>query len=174
MIGTSFSSLRHIFVGRGERVVESLGMVYKCHYPHYAKTTARNVKLSPLHARQEALGAYFRDVSGWEGADWYAGAGQDPAPLAEKLSWGRHEWWHLWEREHRACREGVALIDMSFFGLGSFAIAGPASVSRAAPHTSAIVVSGFMIIPPVSGLSCYRETSRIGGHKYRYKGDKVR
>ena len=99
---------------RGERVVESLGMVYKCHYPHYAKSTARNVKLSPLHARQEARGAYFRDVSGWEGADWFAGVGEDPAPLAEKLSWGRHDWWHLWEREHRACREGVALIDMSF------------------------------------------------------------
>ena len=35
--------------------------------------TARGAKLSPLHHRLVAQGAHFRDVSGWEGADWYAG-----------------------------------------------------------------------------------------------------
>jgi hypothetical protein len=53
------------------RVVESLGKVYKCHYPHRPVETARGVRLSPLHERLKAQGAYFRDVSGWEGADWY-------------------------------------------------------------------------------------------------------
>ena len=58
------------------------------------------------------MGAYFRDVSGWEGADWYAGAGRT-AQLG-KLTWGRHAWFDQWAREHQACREGVVLIDMSF------------------------------------------------------------
>ena len=60
---------------RRTRTVESLGMVYQCHYPTRSMQTARGAKLSPLHDRLAAQGAYFRDVSGWEGADWYAAAG---------------------------------------------------------------------------------------------------
>ena len=32
----------------------------------------------------------------------------------EKLSWGRQNWFPYWEAEHRAAREGVILMDMSF------------------------------------------------------------
>src|SRR5205085_6321349 len=51
-------------------------------------------------------------VSGWEGADWYAPPGEKPE--VEKLCWGRHNWFPYWEAEHRAAREGVILMDMSF------------------------------------------------------------
>ena len=98
---------------RKARVVESLGKVYKCHYPHRPTLTARGVRRSPLHERLAARGAYFRDVSGWEGADWFAGAGQT-AELGE-LSWGRHAgWWGRWAAEHVACRDACVLLDMSF------------------------------------------------------------
>jgi len=99
---------------RAARVVESLGNVYKCHYPHYQLATARGAKRSAVHARLEGAGACFRDVSGWEGADWYAPVGSAPADHVGELSFGRHDWWPLWEAEHAACREGVALVDMSF------------------------------------------------------------
>jgi glycine cleavage system aminomethyltransferase T/glycine/D-amino acid oxidase-like deaminating enzyme len=97
---------------RRVRTVESLGQVYQCHYPTKSMQTARGVKRSPVHDRLAAQGAYFRDVSGWEGADWYAGAGvtADPGPL----TWGRPAWWSQWQAEHRAVREGVGLMDMSF------------------------------------------------------------
>ena len=97
---------------RRMRTVESLGMVYRCHYPTRSMQTARGVKRSPLHDRLAARGAYFRDVSGWEGADWYAPAGV--APPVERLSWGRQNWFPYWEAEHHAAREGVILMDMSF------------------------------------------------------------
>jgi 4-methylaminobutanoate oxidase (formaldehyde-forming) len=97
---------------RRERTVESLGLVYKHHYPTRTPETARGAKRSPFHDRLAAQGAYFKDVSGWEGADWYAPPGT-PA-VVEKLSWGRQNWFAYWEAEHRACREGVVLIDMSF------------------------------------------------------------
>ena len=97
---------------RQARVVESLGKVYKCHYPNRPTETARNVKRSPLHERLAARGAYFRDVSGWEGADWYAGEGA--APEVGELTYGRPAWFGTWATEHAACREGVVLIDMSF------------------------------------------------------------
>lgn len=97
---------------RRARTIESLGLVYKCHYPTMSPQTARGVKRSAVHDRLAAAGAYFRDVSGWEGADWYAPPGNEPT--VERLSWGRENWFPWWEAEHRAAREGAILMDMSF------------------------------------------------------------
>jgi 4-methylaminobutanoate oxidase (formaldehyde-forming) len=97
---------------RRTRTVESLGMVYMCHYPFRSMQTARGAKLSPIHDRLAAEGAYFRDVSGWEGADWYAGRGETPDP--GPLGWDRPRWFDRWAAEHKAAREGVILMDMSF------------------------------------------------------------
>jgi glycine cleavage system aminomethyltransferase T/glycine/D-amino acid oxidase-like deaminating enzyme len=97
---------------RRTRTVESLGMVYKCHYPTRSMQTARGAKKSAIYDRLAARGAYFRDVSGWEGADWYAPAGSEPK--VERLSWGRQSWFPHWQAEHQATREGVILMDMSF------------------------------------------------------------
>ena len=92
---------------RRTRTVESLGMVYQCHYPTRSMMTARGAKQSPFYDRLAARGAYFRDVSGWEGADWYGNP--DNA-----LTFGKPSWFPQWQREHRAAREGVILMDMSF------------------------------------------------------------
>lgn len=97
---------------RAKRTVESLGMVYQCHYPTRTLTTARGAKRSPLHDRLAAAGAYFRDVSGWEGADWYAPPGG--TATVDTLSWGRQHWFPYWAAEHRAAREGVIAMDMAF------------------------------------------------------------
>ena len=105
---------------RRERTIESLGMVYRCHYPTLSPQTARGVKTSAIHDRLVAARAYFRDVSGWEGADWYAPAGFEPK--VGKLSWGRENWFPWWEAEHRAAREDVILMDMSF--MSKFSVQG--------------------------------------------------
>ena len=97
---------------RRTRTVESLGMVYQCHYPTRSMQTARGCKKSAIHDRLAAQGAYFKDVSGWEGPDWYGEPGQTPDP--GPLSWGRPQWFSRWKAEHDACREGVIVMDMSF------------------------------------------------------------
>jgi len=97
---------------RRKRTVESLGMVYKCHYPTMSLQTARGAKKSPFHDRLAAAGAYFKDVSGWESPDWYRPGTVNPDP--GPLSFGRHEWFPEWRAEHQAAREGVILMDMSF------------------------------------------------------------
>ena len=96
---------------RRDRAVESLGKVYKCHYPTLSTGTARGARRSALHDRLAAAGAYFSEVSGWEAPNWYAPAGEKAE--VEKLSFGRMNWWPYWEAEHRACREAVILMDMS-------------------------------------------------------------
>jgi glycine cleavage system aminomethyltransferase T/glycine/D-amino acid oxidase-like deaminating enzyme len=122
---------------RKHRTVESLGMVYKCHYPTMSYQTARGAKKSPFHDRLAAQGAYFRDVSGWEGADWYAPAGFEPK--VDKLSWGRENWFPWWEAEHKAAREGVILMDMSF--MSKFKVQGR-DAGKVLNHISANNVDG--------------------------------
>jgi glycine cleavage system aminomethyltransferase T/glycine/D-amino acid oxidase-like deaminating enzyme len=132
---------------RATRTVESLGMVYATHYPGRSMRTARGAKLSPIHDRLVGQRAFFRDVSGWEGADWYAPqrsipggtmpgtAGPDPG----ELSWGRRDWYAYWEAEHHACREGVILMDMSF--MAKFAVQGR-DAGRELDRLSANAVNG--------------------------------
>lgn len=97
---------------RKHRTVESLGMVYKCHYPYKSMQTARGAKQSAVYERLKDHGAYFKDVSGWEGADWFAPEGQKAQ--IDTHTWGKEPWFAFWEAEHRAARENVILMDMSF------------------------------------------------------------
>ena len=99
---------------RRQRTVEALGMVYKCHYPNLSLETARGARQSPFHMQLAAAGGYFREVSGWESPDWYAAAGSKPDP--GPLTWGRASWFPAWQAEHRAARENVVVMDMSFMG----------------------------------------------------------
>lgn len=122
---------------RRTRTVESLGMVYQCHYPTRSMQTARMVKLSPIHQRLAERGAFFRDVSGWEGADWYAPPGVTPGP--EQLSWGRQQWFPWWQAEHEATRSGVIVMDMSF--MAKFLVQGR-DAGRLLDHLSGNAVDG--------------------------------
>jgi 4-methylaminobutanoate oxidase (formaldehyde-forming) len=112
-------------------------MVYQCHYPTRSMLTARGAKKSAIHDRLAARGASFKDVSGWEGADWYLPAGAKTQE--ERLSWGRQHWFPYWEAEHRAAREGVILMDMSF--MAKFLVQGR-DAGKVLNHISANHVDG--------------------------------
>jgi len=99
---------------RRDRVQEALGKVYKCHYPNDSNRTGRGAKISPIYHKLAARGAFFRDVSGVESADWFTLDGSRPGDDANPLTWGRPAWWQNWKEEHEACRDGVILLDMSF------------------------------------------------------------
>ena len=122
---------------RRARVSEMLGQVYKCHYPTKAPITARGIKKSALHDRLKEAGAYFTEVSGWESPAWFA-----PTPgeaVTGDLSYGRMHWWEYWKAEHEACREAVALIDMSF--MAKFMVEG-SDAGAALDYISANKING--------------------------------
>ena len=98
---------------RKERAGEALGHTYKVHYPDSQYETCRNAKQSIFHEQLLARGAYMKDVSGWESPGWY-GTEHSSNETPMKHSFGREPWFPKWEAEHRACRENVALFDMSF------------------------------------------------------------
>ena len=99
---------------RRTRTVEALGMVYQCHYPARQMKSARGAKRSPIHDRLVAERAYFKEVSGWEGADWYAPPGVEPVMSELSWRWNDQQWFKYWKAEHDAARNGVIVMDMSF------------------------------------------------------------
>ncbi len=107
---------------RASRTVEALGMVYECHLPGRSMKSARGARRSPLHDRLTIQRPYFRDVSGWESPDWYGFDGTEPTP-----TWGQPGYFARWREEHRAAREGVILMDMSF--MAKFLVQGPGAGS---------------------------------------------
>jgi 4-methylaminobutanoate oxidase (formaldehyde-forming) len=96
-----------------DRTVESLGLLYAMHWPFRQPETARGVRKSALHDRLAAAGACFGEVAGFERANWFAAAGQEPR---YEYSYGRQNWFGQSAAEHRAVREQVGLFDQSSFG----------------------------------------------------------
>ena len=105
---------------RAERTAEIVGTVYAAHTPGIELSTARGHFVSPVHDRLVAEGARLRDVSGWESAAWYAGRGRT---ATAEPGWGHQPWFESWAAEHRAVREAVGLMDMSF--MAKLSVRGP-------------------------------------------------
>jgi glycine cleavage system aminomethyltransferase T/glycine/D-amino acid oxidase-like deaminating enzyme len=99
---------------RAERVVESLGNTYKLPYPDRQLETCRGCLKSPLHDRLATQGAHFQDVSGWESPAWFVPNILQDQAESQPYTFERAPSFPFWAAEHRACREQVALFDMSF------------------------------------------------------------
>ena len=96
-----------------QRSKETLGLLYADHFPFRQKATARGVRRSPLHDHLVAHGAVMGELAGWERANWFADAGQEPQ---YQYSWKRPNWFENRAREHMALRQNVGLYDMTSFG----------------------------------------------------------
>jgi 4-methylaminobutanoate oxidase (formaldehyde-forming) len=95
-----------------DRIAEVLGMHYKMPWPNRELESARPFRRSPLYAQLRDAGACFGSKMGWERANFFA---PTPAQAQIEYGWG-HQNWHPWvAAEHRACREAVAVFDMSSF-----------------------------------------------------------
>jgi 4-methylaminobutanoate oxidase (formaldehyde-forming) len=105
---------------RRDRAVEIVGEIYKVHFPNKSYATGRNARRHVLHDRLTQAGARFVQSAGWEIAGWYA----PPERRAEeqRYGWGRQPSFAQVAEEHRACREDVILMDMSF--LSKFLVQG--------------------------------------------------
>ena len=121
---------------REQRTAEILGTVYAAHTPGIVLTSGRGIFRSPVEDRMRAAGAYLRDVSGWESADWYAGPGHT---AQVEPGWGPQPWFAQWQAEHEAVRTRVGLIDMSF--MSKWRVRGPGA-GAALDWLSAAAVDG--------------------------------
>lgn len=98
-----------------ERAAQQFVEVYDVLHPLQPMERPRPLRVSPFHAREQELGAYFLEGGGWERPHWY----EANAPLAEELelperdAWSARHWSPIAAAEARATREKVALYDMT-------------------------------------------------------------
>ncbi|WP_407548988.1 FAD-dependent oxidoreductase [Streptomyces sp. Pv4-95] len=98
-----------------DRGAQSFVEVYDVIHPLQPIEAPRPLRVSPFHARQQELGAYFLEAGGWERPHWY----EANAPLAEGLAlperdpWSARYWSPIAAAEAAATREKVALYDMT-------------------------------------------------------------
>ena len=104
----------------GERISESLGLLYAMHWPFFQYTSARNQRRSALHDAMDAAGAVFGETAGWERANWFAEPGEE---REYRYSYGKQNWFDNSGRECEAVRNGVAVFDQSSFV--KFTVRGP-------------------------------------------------
>jgi 4-methylaminobutanoate oxidase (formaldehyde-forming) len=93
-----------------DRIAEVLGMHYKMPWPNRELESARPFRRSPLYSQLRQRGACFGSKMGWERVNFFA---PSTAQARIEYGWG-HQNWHAWvAAEHRACREAVAVFDMT-------------------------------------------------------------
>ncbi|HUZ51779.1 MAG TPA: FAD-dependent oxidoreductase, partial [Streptosporangiaceae bacterium] len=106
---------------RSQRTVEQLGVLFgDAVWPSWQPKTGRNVRRSVLHDRLASAGAHFGVSAGWEFPEWFAGPGEHPAATMDYRRQASHS---IVEREHRAIREAVGVIDMTL--MAKLIAAGP-------------------------------------------------
>ena len=95
-----------------DRVKETLGLHYAMPWPNRELDSARPFRRSPLYAMLRDEGASFGSKMGSERPNFFA-----PSPEQAKIEYafGQQNWLPWSGAEHRACREGVALFDMTSF-----------------------------------------------------------
>ncbi|XP_071957598.1 pyruvate dehydrogenase phosphatase regulatory subunit, mitochondrial-like [Antedon mediterranea] len=99
-----------------ERVKEVVGRFYAVNYPDDDYTHARNQRCSPLYPRQQAAGAVFGELMGYERPKYFNNK-DDPffVSVKSKKTFGKPSWFDNVKAEYWSCRDSVSLMDMSTF-----------------------------------------------------------
>ncbi|MFP3556038.1 FAD-dependent oxidoreductase [Paraburkholderia sp. SIMBA_049] len=95
-----------------DRVKETLGLHYAMPWPNRELDSARPFRRSPLYALLRDEGACFGSKMGWERPNFFAPSLEE---ARIEYAFGQQNWLSWSGEEHRACREGVALFDMTSF-----------------------------------------------------------
>ncbi len=113
------------------RTSEGFNKTYGIVHPFEQWASNRDVRLSPYHEREKALGAVFFEAAGWERPQWY----ESNAGLLEEYGdrVGRREaewdarWWSpIVNAEHMAMRDRAGIFDLSAFAI--FDLIGPGAL----------------------------------------------
>jgi len=147
-----------------DRTVESVGLLYSMHWPHYHYTTARGARHSPLHERLLARGACMGEAAGWERPMWFAEPGSSPS---YQYSYGHQNWFEACRGECAAVRDRVALFDQASFakylvqGRDALAVLDRMSTARIDVDTGRLACTG-----PDPGTSVHSWPARCASSRW--------
>ncbi len=103
-----------------DRVSEILGLHYEIPWPNREMKTARPFRRSPVHHLLVEANAGFGSRMGWERANFFAPAGQEPAI---EYSWGKQNWLPWSAAEQANTRSNVTVFDQTSFS--KYVLQGP-------------------------------------------------
>ncbi|HEX2176354.1 MAG TPA: FAD-dependent oxidoreductase [Nocardioidaceae bacterium] len=98
-----------------ERDCQNFAEVYDILHPLQPMESPRQLRTSPFHPRQQQLGAYFLEATGWERPHWYeANAGLlEGRDIPQPNAWAARYWSPIVGAEAQATSEAVAMYDMT-------------------------------------------------------------
>ena len=94
-----------------ERATESLGNLFKMHWPYKQLKTSRNIKLLPYHQKLKKLGACFGQMAGYERPMWFT---NKKKPIY-KYSFGKQNWHPSAKKESLSTRKNIGLFELTPF-----------------------------------------------------------
>ncbi|MGB7818049.1 MAG: FAD-dependent oxidoreductase [Ornithinibacter sp.] len=110
------------------RTSEAFNKTYGIVHPGEQWSSNRDVRLAPMHASQQELGAVFFEAAGWERPQWYESNAHLVEAYGEACMPRENEWDSRWwspviNAEHLRMRETAGLIDLTAFAI--FDVVGP-------------------------------------------------
>jgi len=114
------------------RTSEAFNKTYGIVHPSEQWESNRGIRLSPFYEREQALGAVFFEVAGWERPQWYESNVQLLEEYGDRVGRREAEWDSRWwspiiNAEHLAMRDRVAMFDLSAFCI--FDVSGPGALA---------------------------------------------
>jgi len=112
-----------------ERDCQNYIEVYDILHPLQPMESPRPLRTSPFYPRQQELGAYFLEATGWERPQWYEGnrsllEGRD---IPQPNPWAARYWSPVVGAEALTTRESVAMYDMT--ALKRMSVTGPGAAA---------------------------------------------
>ena len=127
-----FEEIQHARSYVEETSQQNFVEIYDILHPHQPKESPRNLRVSPFHARQRELGAYFLEGGGWERPYWF----EANAALLDQLppdwqpvdrdAWSSRFYSPIAAVEAWKTRTAVAMYDMT--PLRRLEVSGPGAV----------------------------------------------
>jgi sarcosine dehydrogenase len=151
------------------RTLEAYAKHYTMAWPHEEYRSGRPLRRSPLYDRLKGQGACFGEKLGWERPNWFADLASGEK-AEDCYSYERQNWFDAVGREHKACRECVAVFDQTSFA--KFLMVG-----RDAEKALSWVAAGDVTKPPGNlvytqmlnddgGIECDLTVSRLSETEY--------
>ncbi len=134
------------------RTFEAFPKTYGIVHPAEQWESERDIRLSPMHRQEVALGAAFYEAVGWERPQWY----EANAPLVEfygvearAAEWDARWWSPIINAEHLAMREHAGIFDLSAFAIFDVQGAGALAALQHAVLAQMDVPVGRVVYTPV-------------------------
>ena len=156
------------------RTFEAFPKTYGIVHPAEQWASERGIRLSPMHRREQELGAVFYEAAGWERPQWY----EANAPLVERYGvepreaeWDARWWSPVINAEHLAMREHAGIFDLSAFAIFDVQGAGALDALQRAVLAQMDVPVGRVVYTPVlsqgGGFKSDLTIMRLGEREFR-------